>query len=86
MALRITAEPKSAKGILGHDTRKCPSRAATLAGTLAGVIRERGSAELQAIGAGALQAIAVLAPASVLLVWSFIQIDWYEPVRDGEEQ
>ena len=63
MALRITAEPKSAKGILGHDTRKCPSRAATLAGALAGVIRERGSAELQAIGTGALQAIAVMVPA-----------------------
>ncbi len=32
------------------------------------------------------QAIAVMAPASALLVWSFMQTDWYEPVRDGEEQ
>lgn len=32
------------------------------------------------------QAIAVMAPASVLLIWSFIQTDWYEPVRGGEEQ
>ena len=27
------------------------------------------------------QAIAVLAPAGVLLVWSFMQTDWYEPVK-----
>ncbi len=31
------------------------------------------------------QAIAVLAPASVLLLWSFMQTDWYEPVgKEGE--
>ena len=32
------------------------------------------------------QAIAVMVPASALLVWSFMQTDWYEPVRGDEEQ
>ena len=31
------------------------------------------------------QAVAVMAPTSVLLVWSFTQTDWYEPAEgDGE--
>lgn len=29
------------------------------------------------------QAVAVMAPTSVLLVWSFIQTDWYEPAEGG---
>lgn len=31
------------------------------------------------------QAIAVMVPASVLLVWSFTQTDWWEPAEGGEE-
>lgn len=31
------------------------------------------------------QAIAVMAPASVLAVWSFTQTDWWEPAEEGEE-
>ena len=31
------------------------------------------------------QAVAVMAPTSVLLVWSFTQTDWYEPAEGGEE-
>ena len=30
------------------------------------------------------QAVAVMAPTSVLLVWSFTQTDWYEPAEGGE--
>ena len=30
------------------------------------------------------QAVAVMAPTSVLLVWSFTQTDWYEPAKGGE--
>ena len=29
------------------------------------------------------QAVAVMAPTSVLLVWSFTQTDWYEPAEGG---
>lgn len=31
------------------------------------------------------QAVAVLVPAGVLMVWSFMQTDWREPVEGGEE-
>ena len=31
------------------------------------------------------QAVAVMAPASALLVWSFMQTSIYEPVKGGEE-
>ncbi len=31
------------------------------------------------------QAIAVLVPACVQMVWSFMQTDWYEPVEGGEK-
>lgn len=31
------------------------------------------------------QAIAVLVPAGVLMIWSFMQTDWHEPVEGGEE-
>ena len=31
------------------------------------------------------QAVAVLAPACVLMIWSFMQTDWYEPVEGGEK-
>ena len=30
------------------------------------------------------QAIAVMAPASVLAVWSFTQTDWWEPAEEGD--
>ena len=30
------------------------------------------------------QAVAVMAPTSVLLVWSFTQTDWYEPEEGGD--
>ena len=30
------------------------------------------------------QAVTVLVPACVLMVWSFMQTDWYEPVEGGE--
>ena len=30
------------------------------------------------------QAVAVLVPACGLMVWSFMQTDWYEPVEGGE--
>ncbi len=31
------------------------------------------------------QAAIVLAPAGVLMVWSFIQTDWWEPTEGGKE-
>ena len=31
------------------------------------------------------QAIAVLVPACVLMVWSFMRTDWYEPAEGGEK-
>ena len=31
------------------------------------------------------QAVAILAPTSVLAAWSFTQTDWYEPAEGGEE-
>ena len=31
------------------------------------------------------QAVAVMAPASALLVWSFMQTSIYEPVKGGKE-
>lgn len=31
------------------------------------------------------QAVAILAPASVLLVWSFVQLNIYKPTEGGEE-
>lgn len=31
------------------------------------------------------QAMTVMLPTSVLLVWSFTQTDWYEPAEEGEE-
>lgn len=31
------------------------------------------------------QAIAVLVPACVLMVWSFMQTDWYSPAEGGKE-
>ena len=31
------------------------------------------------------QAMTVMLPTSVLLVWSFTQTDWYEPAEGGEE-
>ena len=30
------------------------------------------------------QAVAVLVPAGLLMVWSFMQTDWYEPAEGGE--
>lgn len=30
------------------------------------------------------QAVAVMAPTSVLLVWSFTQTDWYEPAEGDD--
>lgn len=53
--------------------------ASLVAATLAAMALEGG-----ALSFG--QAIAVMAPASVLLVWSFTQTDWYERcMKDGEE-
>lgn len=31
------------------------------------------------------QAVVVLVPACVLMIWSFMQTDWHEPVEGGEE-
>lgn len=31
------------------------------------------------------QAVTVLLPACVLMIWSFMQTDWHEPVEGGEE-
>lgn len=31
------------------------------------------------------QVVAILAPASVLAAWSFMQTDWYSPAEGGEE-
>ncbi len=31
------------------------------------------------------QAVAILAPTSVLAAWNFTQTDWYEPAEGGEE-
>lgn len=31
------------------------------------------------------QAVTVLVPACGLMVWSFMQTDWYEPVEGGEK-
>ncbi len=31
------------------------------------------------------QAMAVLVPAGVLMVWSFMQTDWYKPAEGGEK-
>ena len=51
--------------------------ASLIAATLAAMALEGG-----ALSFG--QAIAVLAPASVLVAWSFTQTDWYEPAKGGE--
>ena len=52
--------------------------ASLVAATLAAMALEGG-----ALSFG--QAIAVMVPASVLLVWSFTQTDWWEPAEGGEE-
>lgn len=52
--------------------------ASLIAATLAAVALEGG-----ALSFG--QAVAILAPASVLAAWSFTQTDWYEPAEGGEE-
>lgn len=31
------------------------------------------------------QAVAVLVPAMMLLIWSFCQTDWYEPVEEEDK-
>ena len=50
--------------------------ASLIAATLAAMALEGG-----ALSFG--QAIAVMVPTSVLLVWSFTQTDWYEPEEGG---
>lgn len=32
------------------------------------------------------QAVAVLVPAMILLIWSFCQTDWYEPIAKKESR
>ena len=51
--------------------------ASLVAATLAAMALEGG-----ALSFG--QAVAVMAPTSVLLVWSFTQTDWYEPAEGGD--
>ena len=50
--------------------------ASLVAATLAAMALEGG-----ALSFG--QAVAVMLPTSVLLVWSFTQTDWYEPAEGG---
>ena len=52
--------------------------ASLIAATLAAVALEGG-----ALSFG--QAVAILAPTSVLLVWSFVQLNIYKPTEGGEE-
>ena len=52
--------------------------ASLIAATLAAMALEGG-----ALSFG--QAMTVMLPTSVLLVWSFTQTDWYEPAEGGGE-